>query len=82
MNEDQVRKIAADAASQAVFDVLTRLGISTDTPIEMQRDMQHLRAWRQSMEQVQSKSILAAVGLAVSGIVALVVIGLQDFFRR
>lgn len=81
MTEDQVRRIASEAASQAVLETLTRLGLETDQPLEMQRDMQHLRTWRTSVEQVQSKGVLTVVGLAASGFIALVVVGFRDFFK-
>jgi hypothetical protein len=82
MTEEQVRLIAAQAASQAVRETLLRLGVPVDDPMEMQRDMQHLRAWRSSVESIRNKSLTTIVGIAVTGFVALVVVGLRDYFSR
>lgn len=84
MTEDQVRQIAAEAAREAVKqvvpDILVRLGFSPDSPLDMQRDMQHLRAWRVSVESIQSKTILTLVGLAISGAVAAIIVGARELF--
>jgi len=82
MTEDQVRRIASEAASQAVLETLTRLGLDAGEPLEVQRDMQHLRTWRTSVEQVQSKGVLTIVGLAASGFIALLVVGVKEILHR
>ena len=76
LTESEVRQIAAAAASQAVVETLVRLGLDTASPMEMQRDMQHLRDWRKTTERIQSHSLLTIVGIIVTGLVGLVVVGL------
>lgn len=82
MTEQQVRAIAAEAAAQAVRETLVRLGIPVEDPMEVQRDMQHLRDWRNSVETVKSKSLTTLVGIAISGFVALILVGVRDYFTR
>lgn len=45
---------------------------------EFQRDMLHLRKWRKSMDSVQSKGLLAIVGMIVAGGIATLWIGFKD----
>lgn len=94
LNDTQLRTIVREAVRETVNQTtaaqremvrevvrhtLVELGIDVSDPHEMQRDFKHLREWRESMEQVRSKSILAVIGLVVSGLVAAVWIGLKHF---
>lgn len=76
--EAETRQMMADTVRQT----LTQLGISHDNPLEVQKDMQHLRAWRLSMEGVQNKTMLTMVGIALSGLVALVLLGFKEFIAK
>lgn len=73
LTREEIRGIVADG----VQDAFVKLGIQADDPIEMQRDFQHLREWRQSMEQVKHKGILAAIGMVVTGLVTVAWIGVK-----
>lgn len=64
LNEQEIRKIVAEA----VTETLTRMGIDAEEPIEVQRDFQHLRAWRQSIETVKRQSLMTAIGVITVGI--------------
>lgn len=68
MNEQEVRKIVAEA----VRETLTSLGIPADSPIEVQKDMAHLRAWRESVAAVKRQGFLTAVGILTAGILGLI----------
>lgn len=68
MTEAEVKKIVAEAVSET----LLKLGIEADDPLEVQRDHQFLRGWRQSTEKVKDKSIATAVALVVSGFLGLI----------
>src|SRR5690606_5933127 len=46
VTEAEIRRIV----SETVTETLMRLGIEADEPLDVQRDMQHLRAWRTSTE--------------------------------
>lgn len=68
MTEAEIRKIVAEA----VKETLTSMGIPADEPIEVQRDMQHLRAWRESVATVKKQSLVTAVGILTAGFVGLI----------
>lgn len=68
MNEADIRKIVADTVDQT----LTRLGIDADDPLEFQRDMQHLRAWRESVATVKRQSLMTAIGILTAGVLGLI----------
>ncbi len=68
MTEYEIRKIVAETVEQT----LTRLGVDTQEPLEFQRDMQHVRAWRESMETVKRQGILTAVVIVVTGVLGLI----------
>lgn len=72
MTEAEIRKIAHEAARQAVKETLISLGVDADDPLEYQRDMQHLRSWRQASETVKRQSIITAVGIIIAGTIGAV----------
>lgn len=67
---------------EAVSETLTRMGMEADDPMEMQRDMLHLRNWRRAMESVQSKGVLTVTGLAISGVLAAFWLGLKELVHK
>lgn len=68
MTEHEIRKIVAETVDQT----LTRLGVDTENPLEFQRDLQHLRNWRESVATVKRQSLVTAVGILVAGILGLI----------
>lgn len=68
MTEAEIRKIVAET----VAETLTRMGIPADDPIEVQKDMQHLRAWRESVSTVKRQGLITAVGILTAGILGLI----------
>lgn len=60
-----------------VSKTLTSIGLDHTNPIELQKDFQRLRDWRNAMDDVRSKSILTLVGLLVTGLVAAVWLGVR-----
>lgn len=68
MTEAEIRRIVA----QAVDETLTRMGIDAGEPIEVQKDMQHLRAWRESIATVKRQGIITAIGILTAGIIGAV----------
>jgi len=47
--------------------------------IEMQRDFQSLRSWRQSVQTIQRHSLVTAVGVIVVGLLGMIY---MHFFHR
>ena len=68
MNEAEIKRIVSDT----VHETLLTLGIDAKDPIELQADMQHLRAWRESINTVKRQSLLTAVGVLTTGILGLI----------
>ena len=61
-----------------VHETLANLGADADNPIEMQKDFQHLREWRCTMNDVRSKGILTLVGIIVAGVCTALWLGLKS----
>jgi hypothetical protein len=67
VTEHELKKIVAEA----VAETLLQLGIDASDPVEMQKDMAHLRSWRESVATVKQQSLVTAVGIVVAGILGL-----------
>jgi hypothetical protein len=68
MTEADIQRIV----SGAVAGTLIKLGIDADDPVEFQKDMAHLREWRQSVETVKRQTIVTAVGIFTAGVLGLI----------
>jgi len=67
---------------ETVRETFLMLGVKIDDPIEVQRDFQHLREWRQATESIKSKGALAATGVIVSGLLAAAWLGIKEFVTK
>lgn len=63
-----VERVAEEAAQRAVKETLLKLGVDSDDPLEVQRDFQHLREWRTSINTVKKQGLVTAVGIITAGI--------------
>lgn len=76
MEDHEVRRlideVAHKAASEAVKQTLVTMGIDADNPFEVQKDMQHLREWRESISAVKRHGLLAAIGVLTIGLIGLI----------
>lgn len=54
----------------AVKETLLTLGLDVTDPMKIQADFRHLRVWRESIETVRTRGLVAAVGIIISGIAA------------
>lgn len=70
-----------DIVSKAVKETLTSMGFQADNPIEAQRDMQFLRAWRSSTEAVKRQSIATTIAVITAGLLGLVWLALRETFK-
>lgn len=68
MTESEIKKIVAET----VVETLIRLGVDATNPIEVQKDFQHLRAWRNSISTVQRQGLMTAVGVLTVGVLGLI----------
>ena len=77
MTESEVRQLI----TTTVHDTLTILGIEHKEPLEMQKDFQHLREWRQSSDAIKRKGVMTLVGIAVAAICGAIMVGVKAYFR-
>jgi hypothetical protein len=71
----------AEVVAEAVKQTLIQLGIDSQNPIEMQKDFQHLRQWRKAGEDLRSKSMLVLLGLVLTGLTSLALLGIREWFK-
>lgn len=69
LTTQEIEELAVKVANR----VLITLGIDSEHPLEVQRDMQFARNLRTLAENAGRKTILTVVGAAVLGILALIV---------
>lgn len=70
MSHEEIKDIAKQGGREALKEFLLTLGVDVDDPDDvkkMQRDMAHLRDWRESIELVKKKGLAAAVWFIVTG---------------
>lgn len=73
MTEAETRKVVAET----VAETLLKLGIDATDPIELQKDMQHLRAWRESVATVKRQGMITAVGIIIAGVLGLIWVSIR-----
>ena len=66
---------------EAVDNALTKMGIDTHDPIEMQRDFKHLRDWRIAVNSARSKGFLTILGLLTAGLAAAFWVGFKTLVQ-
>lgn len=66
---------------KTVRETLLTMGIDTSDPIEMQRDFQALRDWRNSLNAIRSKGLMTLVGAVVLGAAGLIWVGIKHVFN-
>ena len=83
LTRDELKEVIDEhtvaAMKAAVHETLLQLGVDTSSPLEMQRDFQHLRDWRTAQEAIQRKGYITIIGVLVTGSFALLWIGAKDF---
>lgn len=78
LTEIQLKKLV----TEGVDDALTRLGVDAGNPIEMQKDFQHLREWREATHAIQKKGLLTIVAILVTGACAALWLGLKGMLQH
>ena len=77
LTREELRQVV----KESVHETLTTIGVDPSNPIEMQKDFQHLREWRESMKTIKNRSMLTIVGVVTTGIIAALWIGFKDFLE-
>ncbi len=85
MSDEEVQKIVKmtvdEAVPHAIEKTLTRYGIDSTNPIEVQKDQQHLRTWRVRMDSAGGRIWMAAVVVIVGFGSQMFGAGLVDYLR-
>ena len=61
-----------NVVKETVHETFITLGVDASDPLEMQKDFQHLREWRETSVAVKSKGLMTLVGIIVAGVAAFV----------
>lgn len=77
MTPDETRQLVHEAADAAVAKWLTTLGLDATDPLEVQKDMAWLRSSRELSSRIGTKAVLAAVTIAVGGLLSAVWLGIR-----
>lgn len=70
---------------EAVEQTLLRLGLNTSTSediLELQRDFQHLRAWRKTTKNIERQSLLLVLGSLITGFLAAAWLGIKSLILK
>ncbi len=81
MNDQEIKELirqVRDAAEEGVTAALERVGINSDDPLEVQRDMAFVRDWRTATASIKRKSLLAGVGVLVAGSLGVLWLGVKE----
>lgn len=76
MDGPEVEAIAAKVSEQVVHRLFLILGVDVSDPtqlIKLQKDLAHLRGWRESVEIVRGKTLAAMAGFIVTGVLGYIV---------
>lgn len=73
ITEETLRNIIQESVGEA----MTRLGVGWEDPLEMQKDFNHLREWRQTTDVMKRRSITAFFVTLFSGIAAACWLGIK-----
>ncbi len=76
LSKSEIKSLVKDA----VAETLTGLGFDIAHPLAVQRDLQYLRAWRDTVDSLKGKTILTAVGIAVIGLCGVLWLGFKALF--
>lgn len=73
LTEPELRELVSESVKQT----LAAFGVDVEKPLEMQRDFQHLRDWREAVSAVKRRGMLAFVTILVTGLLGAVWIGIR-----
>lgn len=61
--------------------VMNKMGIDSSSPLEMQRDFQHMRDLRLATEKIKDKGLTAAITVVVTGLIGVIALGIKSFIQ-
>lgn len=78
MSREELREVVREA----VHETLITMGVDPKNPVEMQRDFQHLREWRNTTGALKRHGLLVLLGIFVAGTVAAIWLGFQSMLNK
>ena len=66
---------------ELVKEAFIELGLNTDVPLEVQRDMAFLRDLRISSQGLRNRTFFTVVSVVVTGLAAAIWLGLQQLLK-
>lgn len=76
-----LKQVASEAATQAVTQTLTAMGLDPNKPFDAQKDMLWLRSTRERCEGISAKAILTVIGLLVAAGLAAFWAGFKTYLK-
>lgn len=73
LTESQLKQLM----EEAVTDALVKLGVDTQAPLEMQKDFQHLREWREATHTLQKRGLTVIMTTLITGGLAALYLGIK-----
>lgn len=64
--------------AQRDFAVMREIGALVMDP-EFRKDIEHTRAWRLTLQSVRTKSMLTAIGIVVTGLMAAMAVAIRSY---
>jgi hypothetical protein len=62
---------------KTIETTLIKMGVEVNNPLEMQKDLQHLRDWRRATGTIRVKGFLFVAGIIVTGALAALWVGIK-----
>lgn len=80
MDDQQIQTIksaVAEASADGIKQTLISLGFDVKNPLELQKDLAHLREQRIAREQITTAARRTLLAAALTGLISLVVLGIK-----
>jgi len=71
------RNDVTDVVREAVHETLLTLGVDAGQPLDVQQDMHFVRELRVASERLQSRGLLALVGVVIAGLAGALWVGIK-----
>lgn len=82
MSETELSEVVRSTARESVITTLTTLGIQVDDPIQMQQDFMFIRNFRMSSQQATRYAAMTIIGILISGVIGLIVMGVRTYLKN
>lgn len=77
LTRQEIKDIAREAARETVREAMTQMGVQHDNPLEMQRDFQFVRDFREGSTSAKNKGIVVLIGVVGSGLMTACWLGIK-----